>query len=310
MKFQGYIPAPQNRLILDAGCLLSPVSRIEYLVSKLRVLFISFFTLSIFTFMLQAEPPPQRIISLAPSLTEELYSLGIQDKLIACTTYCAKPPEAKQKTKIGTVVTPNLEKMVSLQPDLVISSSLTNSRIIDKLKSLGIEVVIFPYPKSFSEICKQFLKLGEIVGKEEVAQKIVQETRNRVNSIHKQTKKIPQKKVFVQIGSNPLYTVTRDTYFQDLITLAGGINVCQNTTSGFYSREKVLEDNPEIIFIATMGMTGEQEKATWEQFNNLEAVRRKAIFAIDSERMCSPIPQNFILTLEEMFRKIHPQPSE
>jgi len=257
--------------------------------------------------MLQAEPLPQRIISLAPSLTEELYSLGVQDKLVGCTNYCTKPPPAKEKAKIGTVVTPNLEKMVSLQPDLVISSSLTNSRILNKLKSLEIEVAIFPYPKSFPDICEQFLKLGEIVGEKKVAQKIIQETKNRVNSICKQTKNFPAKRVFVQIGSNPLYTVTQGTYFQDLITLAGGINVCQNTTSGFYSREKVLEDNPEVIFIATMGMTGEEEKEQWEKFASLEAVRGKNIFLIDSEKMCSPTPQDFLLTLEVIFKKIHPQ---
>lgn len=266
------------------------------------------FIISITSSALQAEQLPQRIISLAPSLTEELYSLGVQDKLIACTSYCTKPPGAIQKTKVGTVVTPNLERMVSLKPDLIIASTVTNTRIMDKLKLLGIKVVIFPYPKSFSKICTQFLTLGKLVGKEDSAQKIIQETRKRVNSTRTQTENLPSRRVFVQIGNNPLYTVTRDTYFQDLIILAGGVNICKNVKSGLYSREKVLEDNPEVIFITTMGLTGEEEKKHWEKFTSVDAVQHKNIFLIDSERMCSPTPQNFVLTLEEMYQRIHLSP--
>ena len=109
---------------------------------------------------------PKRIISLAPSVTEELYLLGVEDSLVGNTTYCVTPPEAVAKEKVGDITRINLEKIVSLKPDLVLATSLTNSKAIQKLKNLGIEVMIFPAPKNYAYLCDQFLTLGKAVGKE------------------------------------------------------------------------------------------------------------------------------------------------
>ncbi len=248
---------------------------------------------------------PQRIISLGPSITEQLYLLGLQDRLIGCTIYCKKPKEAESKEKIGTVVEINLEKIVSLKPDLVLATSLTDPKTIEKLKRLGIKVVSFSSPKNFVQICEQFLKLGKITGRQKVAEKLVEEAKQKAESLRKKVKGLPEPKVFVQVGAKPLFTVTGDSFVNDFIEFAGGVNIAQNLNMGLYSREEVLKNNPDVIIIVTMGIVGEQEKEIWERYRTLKAVKNNRIYIIDSYKLCSPTPVSFVDTLEEMVKILH-----
>mgnify|MGYP001563998775 CR=1 FL=1 len=122
---------------------------------------------------------PNRIISLGPTLTEQLYLLNAGDKIIGNTIYCKIPPDAKNKEKVGTIIEQDLEKILTLKPDLVLASSMTNPKTVKKLNNLGIKVVRFSYAKNFNEICHQFLELGEIVGKKKEAQRIIEEVRGK-----------------------------------------------------------------------------------------------------------------------------------
>ncbi len=250
--------------------------------------------------------PPQRIVSLGPSLTEELYLLGVEDKIVGVTIYCNRPKEAQDKEKVGTAIKVDVEKIISLRPDMVLATPLSDHIQMEKIKSLGIKVVTFPSCRSFSEICKQFLELGKIVGKEQKAKEIIGAAKDKVELVNKKVKDLSRPKVFVQIGAKPLYTVTEDSFIQDLITLAGGINIAHRAKIGFYSREEVIRQNPDVIIIVTMGIVGEQEKKAWERFNTLKAVKDKRIYIIDSYKMCSPTPLAFAEALEEITRFLHP----
>lgn len=250
---------------------------------------------------------PQRIISLGPAITEELYILGAEDRLIGCTVYCQRPPEAKKKEKVGTAIEVNLEKIIALRPDLVLATSLTDRGAKEKLKNLGIKTVTFPAAKDFSEICGQFLELGRLVGKEEQAAEIAAVARNRVDSIRKKIKDFEQPKVFIQVGAKPLVTATGDTFINDFIESAGGINIAKGVRSGLYSREEVVRQNPDIIIIVTMGIAGEEEKKTWAKYKTLNAVKNDRIYIIDSYRLCSPTPVSFAETLEGISCILHPQ---
>jgi iron complex transport system substrate-binding protein len=248
---------------------------------------------------------PQRIISLDPSITEQLYLLGVEDRLVGCTIYCKRPPEAEKKEKIGTVIEINVEKIVSLKPDLVIATSLTNPNAIEKLKNLGIKVIISPTAKNFQEICKNFLELGKIVDKKKEAKYIVQEARKKVASIYKKVKNLPKPKVIVQVGAKPLWIATKDSFINDFIKLAGGINIGPSSKSGLYSREKVLKDNPDIIIIVTMGIVVKQEKEIWQRYKTISAVKNNRIYIMDSYKLCSPTPVSFVETLEELAKILH-----
>ncbi len=249
---------------------------------------------------------PQRIISLGPSMTEELYLLGVDDRLIGCTLYCKRPKEAELKEKVATAIDVNLEKLIMLQPDLVLATSLTDPKSIRKLKNLGIKVVRFPEAENFSQICRQFLELARLVGEEKKAEEIVESVRKRVSSIKREVASLNRLKVFVQIGARPLFTATKHSFLNDLIELAGGINIAKDVEVGHYSREQVLKSNPDVIIIVTMGIVGEQEKKIWQDFETLNAVRFNRIHILDSHEFCSPTPLSFVENLEEIAHILYP----
>ncbi len=248
---------------------------------------------------------PQRIISLAPALTEELYLLGVEDRLIANTSYCKRPPAAKKKGKIGSGMKISLEKILYLEPDLILAKSYSNQKQIEKLRNLRMRVKVFPNAKNFSEICEQFIYLGQIVGKEDRSKQIVSRANDRVFSIQQRIKDLPKPKVLVQIGAKPLWVATKDSFINDFIELAGGVNIGPSGKSGLYSREKVIQQNPDVIIIVTMGIVGEQEKKTWQNYKTLNAAKNNRIHIVDSYKVCSPTPVSFVEVLEEIVEILH-----
>lgn len=252
---------------------------------------------------------PKRIISLAPSMTEELYLLGREGNLVGNTTYCVTPSAAAHKEKVGTITGVDLEKIVRLKPDLVLATSLTNPKMVQKLKSLGIEVKTFPAPKNFTNLCDQFLELGKAVGKEAEAQEIVAAARKKVAAIKDRTLGLARPRVFIEIGAKPLFTANRDYFIHDFVELAGGINIAEDARIGSYSVEEVVRTNPDVIIIVTMGIAAEQEKEAWRKFKTLNAVKYNRIHIIDSRKVCSPTPVTFVETLDEIAGILHPEPA-
>jgi iron complex transport system substrate-binding protein len=247
---------------------------------------------------------PQRIISLGPALTEQLYLLGVEDKLVGVTTYCKRPLDAQKKEKIGTVLETNLEKIIHLEPDLVLATPLTNPKTIEKLKSLKVEVRTVLAARKFSQICEQFLELGRIVGRERRAEEIVRRAKKELGILRKKVQNLPKVRVFIQIGARPLFTAAEDSFFNDFIDFAGGINIARGAKSGLYSRERVLEDNPEVIIITAMGI-GAEEKKVWRKFKSLGAVKNDRIYIVDEYKFCSPTPLSFVVALKEMIEILH-----
>ncbi len=250
---------------------------------------------------------PQRIISLGPSITEQIFLLGAGNKIIGNTIYCTRPSEAQKIEKIGNIIEINIEKILSLNPDLIIATPLINPKAREKLKRLGIKLITFPAPKSFNEICEQFIELSRIVGKEKKAGELVLQSRKNVLAIQNKVKNLPKPKVLVQIGTKPLWVAPKDSFIDDFIKFAGGINVGPDYEMGIYSREEVLKQNPDVIIIATMGIAGNEEKNIWMKYKTISAVRKNRIYIVDSDRLCSPTPVSFVFTLKEMVNILHPQ---
>jgi iron complex transport system substrate-binding protein len=273
---------------------------------RLQVLFL------LLVFLLSSAPLysqeySQRIISLGPAITEELYLLGVGDRIVANTVYCKRPSDAEKKEKLGTVIKVDLEKIVKLKPDLVLATSLTDREQLQIMKNLRINVIEIPTAKNFQDICGNFLKVGELVGKRREAEKIIEEVKIKVGSIREKTKHLPRQKVIVQVGAKPLYVATKRYFVDDFIEFAGGINIAGDSETGLYSREKVLKQNPDVIIIVAMGIIGEKEKETWQRYKTLNAVRNNRIYIVDSYRLCSPTPVTFVETLEEIVKILHPE---
>lgn len=273
-------------------------------------LFFLFFTLTagqIFGFPVRAKDDLNRIVSLVPTITEELYLLGAGDKIVGVTVYCQNPAKAQTKEKVGTVIDVNIEKTIKLRPDLVIASPLTDHKQLRKLKDLGLRVEIFHEPGDFLGLCENFLTLSRLVGKRQKAEKIVKKANTELQAIQKDIEGVARSRVFVQIGANPLFTANKDSFINDLIEYAGGVNIASDAKTGIYSREEVIKRNPDIILVVTMGIVGQKEKEVWLRYKTINAARNHRVFSVDSHRVCSPTPVTFVETVKEMVRIFHDQ---
>jgi iron complex transport system substrate-binding protein len=283
------------------------LSGIRVLICFIAMFFISIVSASADSSNMMKNQPetPKRIVSLSPAVTEALYVLGLEDALVGVTIYCQKPPRAQKKEKVGTLMEPDMEKIVSLKPDLVLAMSLTSPKEIQKLKNLGLKVVTFQIPRDFNRLCEVFLQLGRVVGKEEDSQRLVKEAKNRVSDITKKVASLPRQKVLIQIGSKPLFVATKEYFINDYIQFAGGINIFQDAGLGSISMEDVIKKNPDIIIIATMGISGENERKAWKRFTTIEAVKSNRIYIVDPDKLCSPTPVSFAGYLEEIVTLLH-----
>ena len=193
----------------------------------------------------------------------------------------------------------NIEKTLLLKPDLVVASSLVKPETIDNLTRLGIKVVTQPYPKSFEEICSCFIEIGDMVGQSAKAKEIVAQQKARLNKLKASIPagKIPN--VFIQIGAKPLFCAVPNTFMDDFIRFTGGRNIASGLTSGGITREYVLKQNPDVIFIVTMGIVAEEEKETCKVTSHFRK-QKQADFILDADKTCSPTPILFVDALEEM----------
>jgi len=252
---------------------------------------------------------PRRIISLGPVLTKTLYALGAGNRLIANTTFCETPPGSPPVEKIGTLLQVNVEKILSLNPDLVLASQFTKPGRIKAVKGFGIPVVQFQNPVSFEEINANTKKIGRLIHASEKAEQIVARAAEQVAAIQSSITHSPPRKVFIQIGIKPLHTANADTFVHEFIRLAGGVNIAANASGGVYSREKVVEQDPDVILISTMGTSksaGIKEKQQWMAFSTMTAVKDQAVHLLDAELICSPTPLIFARGLREVATLIHP----
>ena len=248
----------------------------------------------------------KRIISLAPSFSKQIYLLGAEDRLIANTTYCDFSEDSRKKEKIGNLVQINVEKIISLNPDLVLASTMTKPNLLKKLENLGISVKIIKTATNFNKICDQIINIGKYCGKLDSAKQIVKQVKFELEKIKNITKDFKKKKVFMQVGAKPLFTVIKNTFVDEMITLGGGENVVTQTNTGIYSREKVIEKNPEFIIIATMGIVGKKESSAWKKYTSIEAVKNDNIFIVDSYKYLSPGPFQFVEAVKGMLHILHP----
>ncbi|MBW1764287.1 MAG: cobalamin-binding protein [Deltaproteobacteria bacterium] len=254
--------------------------------------------------------PPSRIVSLAPSLTEILYYLGLGDRVVGVTQFSYYPPEAASKPQIGSYDDLNVEKIISLDPDLILGTKDGNKpQVIELLDHAGIPAYIVN-PRNIREVITTVTDVGRICGVTEKAEKAAAELNRRVDRIQDNVKSLDTPLVFLQINVQPIMTVNRNTFHHDLIHLAGGKNIAADNSLTYprISIEEVLRVKPEIILISSMERRGmfEQARQGWLQWNFIPAVINHRVHLIDSDLIDRPSPR-IIDGLEKMARLIHPE---
>lgn len=250
----------------------------------------------------------QRIISLAPSLTKNIYYLEAENQLVGCTSYCTEAV-ANQKEIVASAIKVNIEKTVSLKPDIILVTTITSPETIELLKKFNIRVEVFETPANTDEIFTQFKRMGQVLNCESKAEAIISDAKLKIESIKKQLPAF-NKKIFFQIGAEPIFTVLPGTFMNDYITFLGGENVSNDVRTGAVSRESVVANNPDIIFIVTMGITGQEEYQQWQAFKDMQATRSGHIFIIDADKACSPTPITFVETLDTLVSLLKSTPNE
>jgi iron complex transport system substrate-binding protein len=254
--------------------------------------------------------PPQRIIPLIPSLTEILYFLELGDKVVGVTEFSSYPAEALKKPKVGSYISLNIEKIVSLQPDLVIATVDGNQPgAIAMLEQAHIKVFVVN-PRNVQEVIETIVSLGQVCGVAAEAEQKAQSLSARLGQVQEKVKNRPTPLVFLQINLKPIMSVNRNTFHHDLIRLAGGLNMTRDApiTYPVISLEEVITRKPEIILISSMERNGRFEEArqAWQRWSTIPAVKTGRIHLIDSDLIDRPSPR-IVDSLEQIARLIHPE---
>jgi iron complex transport system substrate-binding protein len=254
--------------------------------------------------------PPKRIVSLAPNITEILFSLGLDEEIVGISIHCNFPEKAKSKTQVGSYINIDFERIVSLKPDLVIATAVGNTRdMVERLGKLGFPTYVI-FPKNFNDILRSIGHLGQVVNREQEADGIIQGMKKRSERIVELTKDLHRPKVFIQIGDAPIVTVGKGSFADDLIRLAGGENIASREKEVYprFGMEEILKRSPEVILISSMNPKGDYQKIflEWSRWKTIPAVKNNRIHLIDSDLIDRPSPR-IIEGLEEIARILHPE---
>lgn len=253
---------------------------------------------------------PMRIIPLAANLTEILYFLGLGDRVVGVTDFSNYPAAALEKPRVGPYVNVNVEKIISLSPELVIGTRDGNSSAdVKLLEQAGIPVFIVN-PRSVESVISTVALIGEVCGIPEKAASLAAGLTLRFESVRSAIEYRKRPLVFLQINCVPIMTVNKTTVHNDIIRLAGGINMTADepVTYPRISREEVIRREPDVIIISSMERGGRFEKAKkdWMQWTSIPAVKNNRVCLIDSDLIDRPSPR-IIDGLEAMARLIHPE---
>ena len=251
----------------------------------------------------------QRILPLTPSLAEILFALGLDERIVGVTDFATYPKAARKKPRVGTFINPSLEKILALEPDLVIvGSERQDEKTNAALKNFSIPVYRIR-PVDLNTIYRSISNLGEITQTLPQAQKVIIEMKKRVAAVERRVARLPRKRVFYQVGIDPIVSVNQQTFAADLIRRAGGILVTVDNPVRYprYSIERVIVDAPEVIIISSMSPNTNYQRfrQSWQRWRSIPAVRQGQIYVIDSDMVDRPAPR-IVDGLAQLAEFIHP----
>jgi iron complex transport system substrate-binding protein len=253
---------------------------------------------------------PQRVVALAPSITEIVYALGRQDILKGVSRFSDFPTAAEKLPKVGSYIQLDVERIVALSPDLCIGIKDGNPlAVVEQLDSLGVPVFAVNSVDMESTM-RSIQAIGQVLNAGPRAKEIVADMRRRIQYVADTAKKAARKpRVFVQIGVSPIVSVGDGTFINELITLAGGVNVAAGPNPyPRFSVEQVIAMAPDVLVICSMARATvfEEVKAGWMQWPAIPAVTDQAVFIAPNNIFDRPTPR-LVDGLEQMARYIHPQ---
>lgn len=263
--------------------------------------------------------PPQRIVSTAPSITEMLYAVGLGDRVVGVTTYCHYPPDARAKPKIGTYTEPNLERIASLKPDLVVIQK-NPIRLAGKLQALKLNVLEVSHD-SIDEVYVSIQRIADAGGVGAKGRALVASMKQQLADVRNRTATRPRRRMMFVVGRAPnaiedVIAVGRASYLNGIVETAGGDNIFKDAVAPYpkVGMEDVLARNPEVIvdmgdMSDTERVTDEQKRsvvALWGRYPTLAAVREHRVFAVASDIFTVPGPR-MVDAARAFARMLHPE---
>jgi iron complex transport system substrate-binding protein len=247
---------------------------------------------------------PQRVVTLAPNLTEIVYAIGAGDRLVGNTTFCDYPAEAKQVTKVGDTLQPNIERIIALHPEVIFVSTASQLETFTKQLDERDIAVFVTDPHDLDGVFRSIKTLGDLLGQQEQAETLVNNLRARAAAVEDAVRERPPVSVFYQVSPQPLWTAGRRSWITDLIRRAGGKSVTAETEGEWmrYSDEAAMASRPEAIIMATSG----EEMRVAPALEKSPAVLNKRVYGISGDFLSRPGPR-LVDGLEQMARVLHPE---
>jgi len=253
---------------------------------------------------------PRRIVSLVPGVTEILFAIGAQDAVVGVTDFCDYPPDARRKARVGDMLSPNLETLVSLRPDLVVATRSGNrEETFDQLKRLGLPVYLVDEPPSIAGVLRLVGGLGQLTGHRAAAAAIAAGLERRIASVRERVAGRPHPRVLYVLWPEPLIVPGRGSLVSELIASAGGESVTADQAQGYprMSLEAAVGRAPEVIILARHGAgTGPAVLPQWQRLESLPAIRSGRLYAADGDLLHRYGPR-VVDGLELLARLIHPE---
>jgi iron complex transport system substrate-binding protein len=252
----------------------------------------------------------ERIVSLAPNLTETVYALGLEDKLAADTTYCDTPPAAKDKPHVGGPANPSLEAIVAAHPDLVLATTMTSRESVDALRKLGV-AVYFTDPHTVRAMLDTTQKIAEVTGAPEKGVELVASLQARLDALHTKLEERPLQHALFVVWEDPLITIGQNTFVADALKWAGAESaIVASQDWPQVSMEEILRIEPDYIVLtpnhAETDNANEvatlQARPVWRE---LRAVKLGRI-ALADEEFIRPSP-GLVGSIERLARQLHPE---
>ena len=251
---------------------------------------------------------PERIVTLAPNLTEIVYAIGAGPRLVGNTTYCDYPQEAKDVAKVGDGINPSIERIIALRPQLILVSTASQLEAFTKPLDEHNLAVYVTDPRDLEGVFKSIENLGDLLDERERASSLVSSLRARAAAIEEKAGTARAVSVFYQLSAEPLYTAGRDSFITDLVRRAGGLSVTADVPGAWprYSDESALAARPDVIIMATGDSMGAQANAEVAQpLRRSPAALNNRVYKINGDYLSRPGPR-LVEGLEQMARAIHP----
>jgi len=251
---------------------------------------------------------PQRVVCLAPSLTETVYALGLGDSVVGVTDFTDDPPEARTKPSVGGLTDASLEKIVSLRPDLVLAmGTLNREETVDELERDGIPVFVVD-PQGLQGILKSIVDIGEALNHSAEAARLVKRLESQQAAVAARVAGRPRVKVLFVVWYDPVVTSGSKSFLTDVIAAAGGQSVTADMAQAWpqISLEEVMRRSPDFLLLvrAAHGGVTEEDLAAHAGWDQLAAIRRHHVIYMD-EKLIHPSPIVFE-ALESLAKQLHP----